>query len=79
MDKTERFLKEIAKNTAEIAKELKKMNRDKPEFTIHPNTEEENGETVESLLNKGYRVIYEETLLSDDQGEETGYVYKFKE
>lgn len=29
MDKSERYLKEIAKNTDEIAKELKKMNRDK--------------------------------------------------
>ncbi|WP_462420002.1 hypothetical protein [Salinicoccus sp. Marseille-QA3877] len=27
MDKSERYLKEIANNTAEIAKELKKMNR----------------------------------------------------
>ena len=27
MDKSERYLKEIAKNTADIVKELKKMNR----------------------------------------------------
>lgn len=69
MDKSERYLKEIAKNTAEIAKELKKMNRkDKVEFNI-------NGETIP----ENARLIYEETLSDDSQGEDTGYVYKYKE
>lgn len=45
MDKSERYLKEIAKNTADIAKELKRMNRDTPTINIHPNTDE-NGKII---------------------------------
>lgn len=69
MDKSERYLKEIAKNTAEIAKELKKINRKgKVELNV-------NGETIP----ENARLIYQETLSDDSQGKDTGCVYKYKE
>lgn len=38
MDKSERYLKDIAKNTADIVKELKRINR-KSTVDVHPNTD----------------------------------------
>lgn len=40
----------VEKNTAEIAKELKKMNS-KPQFNTHPNTDE-NGEDIKFTITK---------------------------
>lgn len=51
IDKSERYLKDIAKNTAEIAKELKRINRS---TTSSP--------TKEELIKEGYKVIYEEKI-----------------
>ena len=51
IDKSERYLKEIARNTAEIAKELKRINRG---TTSVP--------TKEELIKEGYKVIYEEKI-----------------
>lgn len=57
MDKSERYLKEIAKNTADIAKELKRINRN-PVSTP----------TKEELLDDGYRVIHEEKIRQVKEG-----------
>lgn len=59
MDKSERYLKEIAKNTADIVKELKKMNRDKSTINFHPNTDENGNELQVNIANP------------DDDGRET--------
>lgn len=47
MDKSERYLKEIARNTADIAKELKRMNRrgEGVAFTF-------NGESVQEIVER---------------------------
>ena len=55
MDKSEKYLKDIAKNTADIVKELKRINRDKATINLRPNRDE-NGQitgpnmSVEEIL-----------------------------
>lgn len=55
MDKSEKYLKDIAKNTADIVKELKRINRDRATINLRLNRDE-NGQitgpnmSVEEIL-----------------------------
>lgn len=52
MDNSEKYLKDIAKNTADIVKELKRINRDKPTINIKMNDEDALTDTPITLYGK---------------------------
>ena len=51
MDKSERYLKEIAKNTGDIAKELKRTNREPEQAKVNVKVRNESdAETIRSYI-----------------------------